>query len=480
MPKGQSESHRPLAQSPEDVRPLHLLCREGRLYDVERWIADGKPLQLTPEAITKGTRPKTALQIALETGQHSLATLLLKNGYRLELERYAPLDLALRSRRWDLFDLLLGWGGDLKSVDVFTVLDTYSVELYERFRAAGYDLTVRHEMASILGHGTSNRPLLGFVKRHRSEDAKIQQELNIALGYHVREGNEKGVNLCLWAGADPHAPAPSPELVSISEDSDPEDGDERFIGWSAIEKAASHGHLSILKRLGPDPARDDFDSLYQWARSESIVAFLAMMQPPRDLTRILSSHFWWLGDRFPGTGYRSTRTIEAVFGCGVRWEETDPGKLAGIRRSLLSVGDDHLKTIVARVGRPEICAPETYHELLRTPRMQERLRALGLVKKPITEREKQRLERERRAEEIERLMCRYDRAALYDQVWSHPVQEAAKMYGISGVRLGKVCRTLNIPVPPRGYWARVRGGQTVRRPSLPTLHPIRPARSHGT
>jgi hypothetical protein len=65
--------------------------------------------------------------------------------------------------------------------------------------AAGYDLTERHEMASMLGHGTRNRPLLGFVKRHRSEDPKIQQELNIALGYHVRAGNERGVNLCLWA-----------------------------------------------------------------------------------------------------------------------------------------------------------------------------------------------------------------------------------------------------------------------------------------
>ena len=99
MPDGRTESHRTLAHSPEDVRPLHQLCREGRLYDVERWIADGKPLQLTPEAVPKGARPKTALQIALETGQHSLATLLLKNGYRLELERYAPLDVALRSRR---------------------------------------------------------------------------------------------------------------------------------------------------------------------------------------------------------------------------------------------------------------------------------------------------------------------------------------------------------------------------------------------
>jgi hypothetical protein len=179
-------SHSPLTHSLEHLKPLHRLCREGRLYDVERWIADGKPLQLTPETVPKGTRPKTALQIALETGQHSLATLLLRNGYQLEFERYAPLDLALRSRRWDLFDLLLEWGGDLKSVDVYTVLDTYNADLYERFRASGYDLMERHEMASILGHSTSNRPLLGFVKRHRVEDPRIQRELNIALGDHAK------------------------------------------------------------------------------------------------------------------------------------------------------------------------------------------------------------------------------------------------------------------------------------------------------
>src|SRR5206468_584967 len=121
---------RSLAHFPDDLRPLHLLCREGRLYDIERWIVDGKPLQLAPEAIRKGTRAKTALQIALQTGQHSLATLLLKSGYRLELERYAPLDRALQARRWDLFDLLLEWGADLKSADVYTVLNTYNTDLY--------------------------------------------------------------------------------------------------------------------------------------------------------------------------------------------------------------------------------------------------------------------------------------------------------------------------------------------------------------
>jgi ankyrin repeat protein len=463
-------SHRPLAHFPEDVRPLHQLCREGRLYDVERWIAEGKPLQLTPEAVPKKTRPKTALKIAIETGQHSLVTLLLRNGYRLELERYSPLDLALRSRRWDLFDLLLDFGGDMRSVDVYTVLETYNADLYERFRAAGYDLTERHAMASILGHSTSNRPLFGFAKRHRAEDPRIQRELNIALGDHAKEGNERGVALCLWAGADPHAPALSPDL-GIAEDADPEGDEKPFLGWSALEEAARAGHLGILKRLRPDPARDDFDELYEHARNESIVAFLLTMQPPKDLTRILRWHFWWLEDRFPytSTGYRDTGVIEAIFKCGVRWEERDPERLAGIRRSLSRMSDYHLKSIHRRLERPEICAPETYHELIRTPKMRARLVSLGLYKKPVTEREKRKFEREQRTHAIKRLLQDYDRNVLYEQVWSEPALTVAKGYGVSSVWLGKVCRLLNVPVPPRGYWARVRSGGKGRKPPLPKL-----------
>ena len=466
-------NHRPLAHSPEDVRPLHQLCREGRFYDVERWIADGKPLQLTPEALPKGARPKTALQIALETGQHSLATLLLQNGYRLELERYTPLDLALRSRRWDLFDLLLDWGGDIRNVDVYTVLETYNSDLYERFRASGYDLTEHHAMGSILGHSTSNRPLLGFVKRHRAEDPRIQRELNIALGDHAREGNERGVALCLWAGADPHAPAPNPDL-GITEDVESEDDEERFLGWSAITEAARAGHLGILKRLGPDPARDDFDELYEHARYESIVAFLLTMQPPRDLTRILSWHFRWLEDRFSYTsaGHGGTGVIEAILKCGVRWEERDLERLPDIRRSLLRMSDYHLKSIHHSMERSEICAPETYQELVRTPKMQARLISLGLKKKPITEREKRKAEREQRTNEIRRLLQDYDRSVLYEQVWSEPALTVAKGYGVSSVWLGKVCRLLNVPVPPRGYWARVRSGGKGRKPPLPGLRKL--------
>lgn len=330
--------HRSLAQSPEDVRAFHQMCREGRLYEVERWIAEGKPFQVAPQATPKNTRPKTALQIALETGQHSLVVVLLSKGYQVELERYSPLDLALQARRWDLFDLLLEWGADLRSADVYTVLNTYNVELYERFRAAGYTLTERHEMASILGHGTSNRPLLGFMKRYRGEDRKIQHELDIALGYHVREGNEKGVNLCLWAGADAHAPTPDPDS-DLSQNADTEEGEELFTGWSAIERAASEGHLTILKRLGPDPTRDNFDNLYRYAKNGSVIAFLATIKPPKDLTSILSCHLQWMGISFPWAIRTGTGTIEALLSCRVQWEEANPERVADIGRSILKVSD---------------------------------------------------------------------------------------------------------------------------------------------
>jgi DNA-binding HxlR family transcriptional regulator len=211
--------------------------------------------------------------------------------------------------------------------------------------------------------------------------------------------------------------------------------------------------------------------LYEHARYESIVAFLLTMQPPRDLTRILSWHFRWLEDRFPHTsvGYSGTGVIEAILKCGVRWEERDPERLARIRRSLLKISDYHLKAILLRLERPEICAPETYQELVRTPKVHARLVSLGLKKKPITESEKRKSEREKRTNAIRGLLQDYDRNVLYEQVWSEPVLTVAKGYGVSSVWLGNVCRKLNVPVPPRGYWARVRSGGKGRKPPLPEL-----------
>jgi len=49
------------------------------------------------------------------------------------------------------------------------------------------------------------------------------------------------------------------------------------------------------------------------------------------------------------------------------------------------------------------------------------------------------------------------RQQLYDLVWSKPVRDVA---------LAKRCRAVRVPIPPRGYWARVAAGQKPRRPTL--------------
>src|ERR1700722_16959891 len=59
------------------------------------------------------------------------------------------------------------------------------------------------------------------------------------------------------------------------------------------------------------------------------------------------------------------------------------------------------------------------------------------------------------------------REDLYELVWSKPMRELAKDFGISDVALAKRCRGLGIPVPGRGYWARLDAGQTPHRPKLP-------------
>ncbi|WP_204321152.1 hypothetical protein [Cupriavidus neocaledonicus] len=62
-----------------------------------------------------------------------------------------------------------------------------------------------------------------------------------------------------------------------------------------------------------------------------------------------------------------------------------------------------------------------------------------------------------------------DRETLYNEVWTDPVTVVAPRYGLSDVGLAKICRTLAIPLPSRGYWAKVKAGRIMNRVPLPDL-----------
>lgn len=58
------------------------------------------------------------------------------------------------------------------------------------------------------------------------------------------------------------------------------------------------------------------------------------------------------------------------------------------------------------------------------------------------------------------------REELFALVWEKPTQEVARELGVSDVAIAKLCARLQVPKPPRGYWARVQSGQTPKRPPL--------------
>ena len=64
------------------------------------------------------------------------------------------------------------------------------------------------------------------------------------------------------------------------------------------------------------------------------------------------------------------------------------------------------------------------------------------------------------------------RSELYDIVWKEPIFKLAKEWFISDVGLSKVCRRHDIPIPPRGYWSKLKYGKAVpKRPVLPKTRP---------
>lgn len=64
----------------------------------------------------------------------------------------------------------------------------------------------------------------------------------------------------------------------------------------------------------------------------------------------------------------------------------------------------------------------------------------------------------------------YDRETLYREVWEEAVTTVAKRYGVSNVAIRKVCKSMSIPLPPLGYWAKKKAGQNISISPLPAYN----------
>lgn len=63
------------------------------------------------------------------------------------------------------------------------------------------------------------------------------------------------------------------------------------------------------------------------------------------------------------------------------------------------------------------------------------------------------------------------REQLFELVWAKPMVKVAERFGVSSSYLARVCTTLNVPRPRRGYWAKLEAGKAQPQPPLPAARP---------
>ena len=72
------------------------------------------------------------------------------------------------------------------------------------------------------------------------------------------------------------------------------------------------------------------------------------------------------------------------------------------------------------------------------------------------------------------VVAAYNRAELYERVWSEPMRILTQQSGVSDVYLARVCRLLRKPLPRLGYWPEKNAAKAPK-----TRMPLPPLPSEG-
>jgi ankyrin repeat protein len=378
----------PRAKERDEIAPLLALCRAGRLFDVQAWIAAGKPVNPPPKP-PKGARVRSPLDVALDLGFHSLIEVLLKAGAQQDPPSGygSPLSRALEARRLDIIELLVEHGCDPRSVDMVEVLRSWDPAIFRFFIERGADVTTGQPFAHAFCEGiwTAMRPF----KELSVTRPELLEQANIALRHHCKEGDIKWVAQLLRAGADPQKPgADAPGRSEEAAD----------YGLSALGYAALYQHYEVfdlkqVRTLKPDVKTSDYLAyLHRGAGTEVMRRLLEAGLQPNDqedggcsiLHRLIESLSW--GARFRtnhfawevGTSSRkydseesrdTMKAIHLLAKHGARWMPKGKREIGSARRSLLQMTPDYTMEFVWIMSKYRACELNPIKELLGTPAM---------------------------------------------------------------------------------------------------------------
>ena len=367
------------AKDYDEIKPLIDLCKAGRLFDVQAWIADGKPINPPPPP-AKGARKKCPLQVSIDKGFHSLVQVLLESGAIIQDGSLNALDQALSNRRLDLIKLLVENGADVRSVDMVWVFESWDPAIMEYFIDQGADVETDYPLAAALCWKI--RTALGVFKRHKDRFPSFQDQVNMALRHHCKEGNLKWVSLLLWAGADPLAKGPD----SPDEEHDP-DKDLCALEWAALCK-----HFDVFKlnkiKISPDHpiAGDLLQNACRADKADFLVELLDQGFNPADQkdhgTSLIQNCIQCLAWSFDFDWFTRERKIKDIDSSrsretlkmihilakhGAKWMPTDRYQINDARRSFLKMSVDYTIEFVWIMSKYNACSREDIEQLIRTP-----------------------------------------------------------------------------------------------------------------
>ena len=382
------------AASYEEIQPLIALCKAGRLFDVQKWIADGQPI-IPPLGLK--IRKKSPLELAIALGFHSLVEVLLEGGALVEDQRYSPLSHALEKRRLDLILLLVKYGADPKSVSMDQVIASGDRKLIDYFIEQGGDMETGNPLA--LGLCEHIYSLLGVFKRYETRFPSFQEQINIVLRHSCREGNLKWVSLMLWAGADPYAKGPS----YPDEKPDPESD------ISALDLAALYSHLEIFRlkpireSLNPSRAQD----LLSWAcaadKADLLKELLSKEFSPGAMPddgssliqNLLIRLSLWDGswpferrskDVDTSDSRERIKMIHLLARHGAKWHPKDKYDFKQVRSSLRKMKPEYILEFIWIMAGYRACSRETIMQLIEAHNIRKQiLNDLGVVNRLIAQ-----------------------------------------------------------------------------------------------
>lgn len=400
-----------VAEYPADVAPLVAAIRFGRLYEAEAWICAGRPIQCARDQDRHWSHT-TALYAALGSGSHAATLLLLCNGYDPGQESDCPFAEALRVRRRDLVDLLLAWGADAREAEPQPILGTHDKALIEDFWRRGTDFNRDGALADALAYSTTNKPLYGFVKRHRIQDPSLQRGLDQGLVAAVerqlyalttereRASITKAVSLCIWAGADPWKATLLPDEEEWALEDEEEEEDSAVSGgggevadrsaaeagasrsddlyWSAAARAvrADRPHLIQALKLERGDAR--IQCLYEWVRSIEAFDLIAALRAPLDLGPVVATAAQDLERPIFSTPAAARRLLLHVLESGHRLAQLDDWACDRLKGWLRSAARWEAEPVVRLLQDPQRVELSLFLRLIASPKLLERAGDVGI------------------------------------------------------------------------------------------------------